>query len=74
VKLLGQAEQVTAWLGNCAYYHLSKTDVDAGEHCQVGGKLHVRLITYNWLDELFSKQALSGELDPSKYVICSPFM
>jgi hypothetical protein len=48
--------KVAAWIGNCAYYDLFKNDVGAGEHCQFDGKLHPRLVAYNWFDEVFSTQ------------------
>ncbi|KAF2096263.1 alpha/beta-hydrolase [Rhizodiscina lignyota] len=49
----GMPEQMARWLGDKAYYHLSKTNIGAGEHCAIGAEPQLSMVTLDWLADVF---------------------
>ncbi|KAM0455286.1 hypothetical protein ACHAO4_004164 [Trichoderma viride] len=49
----GQAEEMMQFLGRKATYNLFKTDLGAGEHCQLGAEAQVAQVTLDWLSDVW---------------------
>lgn len=49
----GQPEEVAKLLGDQGYYHLFKTELGAGEHCQLGAEPQLAQVALDWLDGIF---------------------
>ncbi|KAK1765390.1 putative dihydropseudooxynicotine hydrolase [Phialemonium atrogriseum] len=49
----GQPEEVAKLLGSQGYYHLFKTDLGAGEHCQLGAEPQLAQVSLDWLEGIF---------------------
>ncbi|OJJ37796.1 hypothetical protein ASPWEDRAFT_182625 [Aspergillus wentii DTO 134E9] len=61
-SLGGQAVKMARTLGNKATYNLFRTDVGAGEHCQLGAEAQLAQVTMDWLDETWEHVALPKNL------------
>ncbi|KAI1087809.1 alpha/beta-hydrolase [Rostrohypoxylon terebratum] len=53
----GQEETVASLLGSKAYFHEFKTELGAGEHCQLGAEQQLAEVTMDWLEEVFEAVA-----------------
>jgi len=51
--LAGQPEMLANALGDKAHYVLFKTDVGAGEHCQIGAEAHLSQTAFDWVAGIF---------------------
>ncbi|KAJ9156662.1 2,6-dihydropseudooxynicotine hydrolase [Pleurostoma richardsiae] len=50
----GQAEQVYEALNEEAGYYVFKTELGAGEHCQIGAEAQLAMIALDWLANVFN--------------------
>jgi alpha/beta superfamily hydrolase len=57
----GQPEKVAALLGDKGHYHLFKTDLGAGEHCQIGAEAQLALVAFDWLEGVFEGVGQTGK-------------
>ncbi|OTB09296.1 hypothetical protein M426DRAFT_70634 [Hypoxylon sp. CI-4A] len=53
----GQEEEVAKLLGNKSYFHEFKTELGAGEHCQLGAEQQLSQVSFDWLAEVFESIA-----------------
>lgn len=51
----GQPEILAKALGDQGYYYSFRTDLGAGEHCQLGAEAQLSQITLDWLEDIFEK-------------------
>lgn len=49
----GQPEELARKLGDKATYHLFKTNLGAGEHCQLGAEPQINAVIMDWLQGIF---------------------
>ncbi|CAL5870211.1 uncharacterized protein PFLUO_LOCUS4446 [Penicillium psychrofluorescens] len=63
----GQAEQMVKWLGNKSTYNLFRTDLGAGEHCQLGAEAQLAQVTLDWLADVWDQVALPANLTDGVY-------
>lgn len=49
----GQAQEMVKFLGRNATYNLFKTDLGAGEHCQLGAEAQLAQVTLDWLSDIW---------------------
>lgn len=49
----GQAQEMVQLLGSKATYNLFKTDLGAGEHCQLGAESQVAQVVLDWLSDIW---------------------
>lgn len=49
----GQAQEMMQLLGTKATYNLFKTDLGAGEHCQLGAESQVAQVALDWLSDVW---------------------
>ncbi|KAK6450632.1 hypothetical protein FP744_10006882 [Trichoderma asperellum] len=49
----GQAREMVRLLGSKATYNLFKTDLGAGEHCQLGAESQVAQVAFDWLSDIW---------------------
>ncbi|EHK40485.1 uncharacterized protein TrAtP1_006589 [Trichoderma atroviride] len=49
----GQAQEMMQFLRRKATYNLFKTDLGAGEHCQLGAEAQVAQVTLDWLSDVW---------------------
>lgn len=58
----GQAQEMVEGLGNKSTYCLFRTDVGAGEHCQLGAESQLAQVTMDWLADLWDGVDLPANL------------
>lgn len=58
----GQAAYMAKTIGKNATYNLFKTDLGAGEHCQLGAEFQLAQVTMDWLDETWNHHSLPKNL------------
>lgn len=58
----GQAQKMANILGNYSTYNLFKTDIGAGEHCQIGAEAQLAQVSLDWLSDVFANQCVPGKL------------
>ncbi|KAJ5116666.1 Alpha/Beta hydrolase protein [Penicillium angulare] len=63
----GQAEDMVKALGNQSTYCLFRTDVGAGEHCQIGAESHLAQVTLDWLADVWDGIDLPANLTDRIY-------
>ncbi|KAJ9136847.1 2,6-dihydropseudooxynicotine hydrolase [Pleurostoma richardsiae] len=51
----GQPEEVAAQLGNLSYLYEFKTELGAGQHCQIGAEAQLAEASLDWLEGVFDK-------------------
>jgi pimeloyl-ACP methyl ester carboxylesterase len=63
----GQAAQMAADLGNLSTYNLFKTDLGAGEHCQLGAEAQLTQVSLDWLADVWEGVSLPGNITGGVY-------
>lgn len=63
----GQAAHMTKAIGKNATYNLFRTDLGAGEHCQIGAEAQLAQVTWDWLADTWDHVALSKNLSNVVY-------
>jgi hypothetical protein len=61
----GQAERLFKGIGKNATYNLFRTDVGAGEHCQLGAEAQLAQVTLDWLADTWDHVSLPKNLTDS---------
>ncbi|PYI01173.1 alpha/beta-hydrolase [Aspergillus sclerotiicarbonarius CBS 121057] len=58
----GQAEEMVKAIGKNATYNLFRTDVGAGEHCQIGAEAQLAQVAWDWLADTWDHVRLPTNL------------
>jgi pimeloyl-ACP methyl ester carboxylesterase len=63
----GQAQEMVAALGNRSTYNLFKTELGAGEHCQLGADAQLAQVAWDWLSDIWASINIPSNLTSSTY-------
>ncbi|KAJ5610938.1 Alpha/Beta hydrolase protein [Penicillium lagena] len=62
-----QPEEMIKWLGNKGTFNLFRTDLGAGEHCQIGAEAQLTQVTLDWLADVWDHVTLPANLTSGTY-------
>ncbi|KAJ9244976.1 hypothetical protein DTO169E5_1357 [Paecilomyces variotii] len=62
-----QPEKMFKWLGSRGTFNLFRTDLGAGEHCQLGAEAQLAQVTLDWLADVWDNVKLPANLTSGTY-------